>query len=68
MRRRDFVTFLGSATAWVATVRAQEPRRLMGDRPIVGVLNATSQDACSRFMESLRRGLRDLGYVEGRTI
>jgi putative ABC transport system substrate-binding protein len=66
VRRRDFVTFLGGAPAWAVAARAQEPRRLMGDRPLVGVLNAT--DASSPFLESLRHGLRDLGYIEGRTI
>jgi hypothetical protein len=30
MRRRDFVTFLGGATARVATARAQEPRQVIG--------------------------------------
>jgi ABC-type uncharacterized transport system substrate-binding protein len=66
VRRRDFVTFLGGAPAWAAAARAQEPRRLMGDRPLVGALNA--MDASSPFVESLRHGLRDLGYIEGRTI
>ena len=68
MRRRDFVTFLAGATACATTARAQTPHRLTGDRPIVGVLNAISQEANSPFMESLRHGLRDLGYIEGKNI
>jgi putative ABC transport system substrate-binding protein len=30
MRRRDFVTFLGSAMAWVAVARAQKSQRVVG--------------------------------------
>ena len=30
MRRRDFITVLTGATAWVAAARAQEPRWVIG--------------------------------------
>jgi putative ABC transport system substrate-binding protein len=68
VRRRDFIAFLASGTACATTARAQTPHRLIGDRPIVGVLNAISQEANSPFVESLRHGLRDLGYIEGKNI
>src|ERR1700730_9817872 len=30
VKRRDFITVLAGATAWVSTARAQEPRRVIG--------------------------------------
>jgi putative tryptophan/tyrosine transport system substrate-binding protein len=66
IRRRDFITLLGGATAaWPLAARAQQ---LSPDRPIVGVLAPQSQAASARNIEAFRKGLRDLGYVEGRNI
>jgi putative ABC transport system substrate-binding protein len=61
MKRRDFVSLIGGATAWPFVVRAQQPRPAY-----VGVLHPFSPP--DRWAAGLRRGLRDLGYVEGRTI
>jgi putative ABC transport system substrate-binding protein len=66
MRRREFITLLGGAAlAWPLTARAQQPA---SGRPIVGVLAPQSQAASARNVEAFRKGLRDLGYVEGRNI
>jgi putative ABC transport system substrate-binding protein len=63
--RRYCITLLGgAAAAWPLAARAQQSP----DRPIVGVLAPQSQAASARYIEAFRKGLRDLGYVEGRNI
>jgi ABC-type uncharacterized transport system substrate-binding protein len=63
MRRREFITLLGgAAAAWPLTARAQQSGKL----PLVGVL--VSASAPHPLPDALRRGLRTLGYSEGRNI
>src|SRR5437870_4469686 len=60
MRRREFVTVLGSvATGWPLAARAQQPAL-----PIIGFLNPTSPDANAERLRAFRQGLKDTGYVE----
>src|SRR6516162_5481253 len=62
MKRRAFITLLGSAAAaWPLAARAQQPGKL----PLVGVLVSASPHP---FADALRRGLQNLGYSEGRNI
>ena len=62
MRRRDFLGLVGSAAAaWPITARAQG----RGKVPTIGVLSVGDAGPLLRF---LRKGLREHGYVEGRTI
>jgi putative tryptophan/tyrosine transport system substrate-binding protein len=60
MRRREFITGLGSATAWPAVVRAQR-----AGKPAVGVLNLGSPETGRERMASFLRGLAETGFVEG---
>jgi putative tryptophan/tyrosine transport system substrate-binding protein len=62
MRRRDFVTFLGGATAWVAAARAQEPR------PMIGVLGSASIGAFPGAEAAFIQGLKATGFLEGKNI
>jgi putative ABC transport system substrate-binding protein len=61
MKRRHFLTVFGGAITWPLAASAQQ--RAM---PHVGVLVAES--APHPFTEAFRSGMRELGYVEGRTI
>jgi putative ABC transport system substrate-binding protein len=65
MKRREFITLVGSAAAaWPLVARAQQAPV----RPVIGVLSPISPAAAARNTEALRTGLRDLGYSEGRNI
>ena len=65
MRRRDFITLLGTAAAaWPLAARAQQPRKL----PLVGVLGSASESSQHDLVADFTRRLRDLGWIEGRTV
>jgi putative ABC transport system substrate-binding protein len=63
MRRREFITLLGGATAWPFSVHAQQAPSL----PRLGVL-LVGLSPESKAAQHFRRGLRDAGYFEGRNV
>jgi hypothetical protein len=64
MRRRDFITFLGSGAAtWPVAAYAQQPRIAQ-----IGFLGAATAAGYAKLFEALQAGLRDLGYLEGKNI
>src|SRR5262245_26552351 len=66
MNRRAFVTGLGAVLAAPLAVEAQPAGQQQRATPHIGVLVAES--APHPFTEAFRSGMRELGYVEGRTI
>lgn len=62
MRRRDFMTGLGFAAALPAMAGAQQ------DRPTIGLLSTREPDEAAVHTNAFRRGLEEMGYVEGRNV
>jgi putative ABC transport system substrate-binding protein len=63
--RREVITLLGgTAVAWPLAAQAQQPDRIAR----VGYLSFSPAARMQLFDDAFRLGLRDLGYVEGRTI
>jgi ABC-type uncharacterized transport system substrate-binding protein len=64
MKRRKFITLLGGAAAWPLAARAQQVPKL----PTIGFLGATTPSAMSQWVAAFVQRLRELGWIEGRTV
>jgi putative ABC transport system substrate-binding protein len=64
MNRRDFITLLGSAAAWPLAARAQQPGKL----PTIGFLGSTTASIGSPLIAPFLQRLRDLDWIEDRTV
>jgi ABC-type uncharacterized transport system substrate-binding protein len=64
VNRRAFIRVLGSAAvAWPLAARAQH-----GAMPVIGVLYSGSPEMFETLISAFRRGLNEVGYVEGRNV
>jgi putative ABC transport system substrate-binding protein len=64
MKRREFITLLGSAAAWPLAARAQQTGKL----PTIGFLGQSTPSAMSQWVAAFVQRLRELGWIEGRTV
>jgi putative ABC transport system substrate-binding protein len=62
MRRREFLGFVGAATAWPLAVRAQQ------SLPLLAYLSSTSRNGYEEFTDALHKGLAEAGFVEGQNL
>jgi len=64
VKRREFITLLGSAAAWPLAAHAQQPGKL----PTIGYLGGTTASAQSQWVAAFVQRLRELGWIENRTV
>jgi putative tryptophan/tyrosine transport system substrate-binding protein len=62
MRRREFISLLGGAAAWVSPAGAQEPRK------VIGVLGSESPDTFPSEVAAFVQRLKDTGFIEGKNL
>jgi putative ABC transport system substrate-binding protein len=63
MRRREFITLLGSAASWPLAAHAQQPAL-----PVIGYIGSSSAEVNVKRVSAFRKGLGDTGFVEGRNV
>jgi ABC-type uncharacterized transport system substrate-binding protein len=64
MRRREFISLLGSTIAsWPLAARAQQPTI-----PVIGFLGVGPASGSLGRTEALRMGLQEFGYVDGKNV
>jgi putative tryptophan/tyrosine transport system substrate-binding protein len=63
-RREFIITLAGAAAAWPLAAHAQQP----GKMPVIGFLGQSTRSAASEWVVAFVQRLRELGWIEGRTV
>jgi len=63
MRRRGFITLIGSRALLPLVVRAQKSAM-----PVIGFLSSRTPAQAGYIIAAFRKGLEEAGYVEGRNV
>src|SRR6516165_7038528 len=64
LKRREFITLIGGAAALPLAARAQQPGKLR----TIGFSGQSTRSAESELVAAFTERLRELGWIEGRTI
>ena len=63
IRRREFITLLGGATAAWPTAQAQQPAL-----PVVAFIHGGVAEPLAAYAAGFRKGLSEAGYSEGQNV
>ena len=63
IRRREFITLLGGASAWPLAASSQQQ-----GLPVVGYLDLASAQSTVPLVAAFRKGLDETGYLEGHNV
>src|SRR5262245_20909207 len=64
LKRRDFLTLFGGAAAWPLAAQAQQTGKL----PTIGFLGSGTPIGQRAWVAAFVQRLRELGWIEGRTV
>jgi putative ABC transport system substrate-binding protein len=63
LRRREFITLLGGATAWPIAARGQSPAI-----PVIGFLSSLAPSDLGLVVPGFQQGLNEVGFIDGRNV